>query len=66
MKNPWEGFDHGSSALCWLLLSHPMLGMALGGTAAFVDRMRLRGRNLNLPQGAQLNYQLTREVVLQR
>ncbi len=49
-----------------LLFSHPVVGMAFGGTAGFVDRMRRRGQDLNLPQGTQLNYQLTRELVLQR
>jgi hypothetical protein len=49
-----------------LLFSHPVVGMTFGGTAGFVDRMRRRGQDLNLPQGTQLNYQLTRELVLQR
>ncbi len=47
-----------------LLFSHPVLGMALGGTAGFVDRMRRRGQDLALPSGTQLNYQLTRQLVI--
>jgi hypothetical protein len=49
-----------------MLFSHPVLGMAVGGTAGFVDRMRRRGQDLSLPQGTQLNYQLTRELIIQR
>ena len=49
-----------------LLFSHPVLGLAVGGTAGFVDRMRRRGQDLSLPQGTQLDYQLTRALVIQR
>lgn len=48
-----------------LIFSHPIVGMAFGGAAGFVDRARRRGQDLNLPQGTQLNYQLTRELVIQ-
>jgi hypothetical protein len=49
-----------------LLFTHPILGVAIGGTAGFLDRMRRRGEDLDLPQGTQLNYQLTRELVIQQ
>ncbi len=49
-----------------MLFSHPVVGIAVGGTAGFVDRMRRRGQDLSLPQGTQLNYQLTRALVMQR
>jgi type IV secretion system protein VirB10 len=49
-----------------LLFHHSVLGMAIGSTAGFVDRVRRRGQDLTLPRGTQLNYQLTRELVIQR
>jgi hypothetical protein len=49
-----------------LLFSHPVVGIAVGGAAGFVDRARRRGQDLTLPQGTQLNYQLTRELIIQR
>lgn len=49
-----------------LLFAHPVVGMALGGSAGFLDRMRRRGQDLTLPSGTQLDYQLIRELVIQR
>jgi hypothetical protein len=49
-----------------MLFSHPVVGIAVGGTAGFVERMRRRGQDLSLSQGTQLNYQLTRGLVIQR
>lgn len=56
----------GGGGVVGLIFAHPVLGMALGGAAGVVDRARRRGADLNLPQGTQLNYQLTRELVVQR
>lgn len=45
-----------------LLFAHPLVGLTVGGTAGFVDRMRRRGKDLSLPQGTQLDYQLTHDL----
>lgn len=52
----------GGGTLVGLLFAHPVVGMTVGGAAGFVDRMRRRGKDLTLPMGTQLNYQLTREL----
>ncbi len=48
--------------LVGLLFAHPVLGLTVGGATGFADRMRRRGKDLNLPQGTQLDYQLTRDL----
>jgi len=50
--------------LIGLIFAHPVLGLAVGGTTGFVDRMRRRGDDLTLVQGTQLNYQLTRDLAI--
>ncbi len=57
------GLAAGGS-LVGLIFAHPLLGLAVGGTTGFVDRMRHRGDDLTLPQGTQLDYQLTRDLVI--
>ena len=57
------GLAAGGS-LVGLIFAHPLLGLAVGGTTGFVDRMRRRGDDLTLPQGTQLDYQLTRDLVI--
>ncbi len=52
----------GGGSLVGLLFAHPVVGMTVGGAVGFVDRMRRRGKDLALPVGTQLNYQLTREL----
>lgn len=52
--------------LVGLIFHHPLVGGAVGGTTAFVDRLRRRGMELSLPTGTQLNYQLTRELEITR
>jgi hypothetical protein len=42
-----------------------VVGGAIGGGAALVDTLRRRGKELTLPTGTQLNYQLTRDLVIQ-
>jgi hypothetical protein len=42
-----------------------VIGGAIGGAAGFVDTLRRRGKELALPTGTQLNYQLTRDLVVQ-
>jgi hypothetical protein len=49
-----------------LLFHHPLLGATVGGTAGFVDRLRRRGKQLTIPSGTQLNYQLTRALEIYR
>jgi hypothetical protein len=50
--------------LIGLIFAHPVVGAAVGLTATTVDRMRRRGKELTIPIGTQLNYQLTRELAL--
>jgi len=41
-----------------------VMGLVVGGTGAFLDHVVRRGKDLSLPQGTQLNYQLTRDMPL--
>ncbi len=41
-----------------------VVGGAIGGAAGLVDTLRKRGPELTLPSGTQLNYQLTRDLVI--
>jgi hypothetical protein len=52
--------------LLGLMFAHPLVGATIGLTATTVDRMRRRGKELTLPIGTQLNYQLTRELAIGR
>jgi hypothetical protein len=42
-----------------------VIGGAIGGAAALADTLRKRGPDLTLPTGTELNYQLTRDLVIQ-
>ena len=42
-----------------------VIGGAIGGAAGLVDTLRKRGPELALPAGTQLNYQLTRELIIE-
>jgi len=50
--------------LLGLIFAHPFVGATVGATATTVDRMRRRGKDLTIPIGTQLNYQLTRELAI--
>jgi hypothetical protein len=52
--------------LLGLMFGHPIVGATVGLTATTVDRMRRRGKELTIPIGTQLNYQLTRELAIDR
>ena len=52
--------------LLGLMFAHPIVGATIGLTATTVDRMRRRGKELTIPIGTQLNYQLTRELAISR
>ena len=52
--------------LLGLMFAHPVVGAAIGLTATTADRMRRRGKELTIPIGTQLNYQLTRELAINR
>jgi Bacterial conjugation TrbI-like protein len=41
-----------------------VIGGAIGGAAGLIDTLRRRGKDLTLPTGTQLNYQLTRPLVV--
>ncbi len=43
-----------------------VIGGAIGGGAALVDTFRRRGKELTVPAGTQLNYQLTRALEVNR
>ncbi len=43
-----------------------VVGGAIGGAAGLADTLRRRGPDLTLPSGTELNYQLTRELVIDR
>ena len=60
-----EEIGGGSAAgtVIGLIAHHPFVGMVLGGTAGFVDRVRRGGKDLNIPVGTQLNYQFTRPLI---
>jgi hypothetical protein len=42
-----------------------LVGGILGGSAGLAERLLRRGRDLNLPSGTQLSYQLTRDLVVE-
>jgi hypothetical protein len=50
--------------LLGLIFAHPFVGATVGATATTVDRMRRRGKDLTIPIGTQLNYQLMRELAI--
>jgi hypothetical protein len=60
------GAGTAGGTLLGLLFAHPIIGATVGLTATAVDRMRRRGKDLTLPAGTQLNYQLTRELAITR
>ncbi|MBI1940263.1 MAG: hypothetical protein HYS33_02010 [Acidobacteria bacterium] len=43
-----------------------VVGATVGGAVGLADRLRRRGEDLTLPSGTQLNYQLTRDLVVQQ
>jgi hypothetical protein len=53
-------------AVVGLIASHPVAGAMIGGTVGLVDRLRRRGKDLSLPAGTQLNYQLTQPLEVDR
>ncbi len=50
--------------LLGLMFAHPAVGATVGLTATTVDRLRRRGKELTIPIGTQLNYQLTRTLAI--
>lgn len=58
------GAGTAGGTLLGLMFAHPFVGATLGLTATTVDRMRRRGKDLTIPVGTQLNYQLTRELAI--
>ncbi len=43
-----------------------VVGATVGGVVGLADRLRRRGRDLTLPSGTMLHYQLTRELVVRQ
>jgi len=60
------GAGTAGGTLLGLIFAHPIIGATVGFTATTVDRMRRRGKDLTIPVGTQLNYQLTRELSITR
>ena len=58
------GAGTAGGTLLGLIFAHPLIGATVGLTATAVDRMRRRGKDLTIPAGTQLNYQLTRELAI--
>jgi hypothetical protein len=58
------GAGTAGGTLLGLIFGHPLIGATVGVTATTVDRLRRRGKDLTIPAGSQLNYQLTRELSL--
>ncbi len=58
------GGGTAGGVLVGLIFAHPIVGATVGLTATTVDRLRRRGKDLTIPAGTQLNYQLTRELSL--
>jgi hypothetical protein len=56
------GAGTAGGTLLGLLFAHPIIGATVGLTATTVDRMCRRGKDLTIPAGTQLNYQLAREL----
>ncbi len=56
------GGGTAGGVLVGLIFAHPFVGATVGLTATTVDRLRRRGKDLTIPAGTQLNYQLTREL----
>jgi hypothetical protein len=60
------GAGTAGGTLLGLIFGHPFLGTTFGATATTIDRLRRRGKDLTLPAGTQLNYQLTRALEITR
>jgi len=58
------GAGTGGGTFLGLVLGHPLLGATFGATATTIDRLRRRGKDLTIPVGTQLNYQLTHAIEL--
>jgi hypothetical protein len=56
------GAGTAGGTLLGLLFYHPIAGATIGLTATTIDRLRRRGKDLTIPAGTQLNYQLTRAL----
>ena len=60
------GAGTAGGTLLGLIFAHPIIGATMGLTATTVDRIRRRGKDLTIPAGTQLDYQLTRELAITR
>ena len=60
------GGGTAGGTLLGLLFYHPFIGATVGVTATTIDRLRRRGKDLTIPAGTQLNYQLTRALEISR
>lgn len=58
------GAGTAGGALLGLIFAHPFVGALAGATVATVDRLRRRGKDLTIPIGTGLDYELTRELTL--
>ena len=58
------GGGTAGGTLLGFIFGHPLIGATVGLTAATVDRVRRGGKDLTIPIGTQLNFQLTRELAI--
>ncbi|MGA2632397.1 MAG: hypothetical protein ABSG54_19560 [Terriglobia bacterium] len=61
------GLGMGGGGFLGVILGGPhgaVIGGAIGGAAGLADTLRKRGTDLTLPTGTQLEYQLTRDMVI--
>jgi hypothetical protein len=58
------GAGTAGGTLLGLIFAHPIIGATVGFAATTVDRMRRRGKDLTIPAGTELDYQLTRELAI--
>jgi len=58
------GAGGAGGTLVGLIFGHPGIGAAVGFTTMTLDRMRRRGKDLTIPIGTQLNYELSRELAI--
>jgi hypothetical protein len=60
------GAGTAGGTLLGLIFAHPVIGATVGLAATTADRMRRRGKDLTIPVGTELKYQLTRELAITR
>lgn len=58
------GAGTAGGTLLGLIFAHPVVGATLGLTATAIDRLRRRGKDLTIPFGTDLSFELTRQLAV--